>query len=240
MWHDTVPLGAPIQEALRELVGSGGVKRALQEIVLRVDVVPGSEVGRGAHGIVYDAGGGRAVKLTRDRGEIQAMALLRGVEHKNLVRVDDVVVIYGARGGAGVIVRELVGKTLGSLDELDAAAMDLSSLVDRAIEQAEDLTDADVDENELEPYQALSRAMGTLYDELGDAADDYEHGSRDRKALLGVRSAIGKLKNLGIYGVDFPPRNIAIDDLGNAVVFDVGAVDFFGKLRDVKRIDCRV
>jgi hypothetical protein len=167
------------------------------------------------------------------------MALLRGVKHKNLVHVDDVFVIRGAKEGAGVIVRELVGETMGSLTELEAAARDLDALVERAEERVDDLMAAEVDENELESYQALSETMDWLYDEIGDAAEDNEAGSGDRKALLGVKAAIRKLKSLGIYGIDFPSRNIAMDDLGNAVVFDVGAVDFFGKLWDIKNIDCR-
>lgn len=239
-WQDAVPVGSPIQEALRELIGPGCVKKALQEIARRVSVVPAQEVGRGAHGIVYDAGAGRAVKLTRDRGEIQAMALLRGVEHKNLVRVDDVFVIYGVREGTGVIIRELVGKTLESVDSLEDAAMELDRLVDHAVDRADRSADHDADEGGLEHYQILSREMSGLYDKLEVVADDYEPDSGERKALLGVRRAIGKLKSVGIYGIDFPSRNVAVDDSGDAVIFDVGAVDFFGKLQDVKRIDCRV
>jgi hypothetical protein len=221
---------------LRELIDPRFVNQALLEISKRVEGIPGEEVGRGAHGIVYNAGGGQAVKLTRDRGEVQAMATLKGVKHKNLVRVDDVLVIHGNRGGTGVVIRELVGKTLESLDQLEGAAVDLTILVDAAAERAGEFEDVDPDESELEPYQAVSRAMSGLYNGLGDVAEDYEPNSVDKKVLLGVRSAIGKLKGLGIFGVDFPPRNIAIDDSGDAVVFDIGAVEFLGKTGHIKTV----
>lgn len=225
-----VPDGMYALPALRQALGERTGAHLYKKIVERVGKEPGPPLGHGMKGVVYDLGDGRVLKITSDASEVQAMTIMRGVNHSNLVRVDDIFVMCRGQSGVGVVVREWVGNVLENIEEMDY----LNSLIRLAVDDSEEAI-LDVYREDHPDTQATKLGMQDLMDRLEEAG-----GSKaEREIIQGLRAGIHKLLNLGIYGVDFDPRNIAVDNNGNAVIFDVGVVNL-GTYAQVERIDCPV
>lgn len=227
-----VPDGMPALEALQHALGELTGADLYWKIVKRVGWEPGPELGHGMKGVVYGLGPGRALKITADASEIQAMTLMKDVKHPNLVRVDDVFVVCRGRSGVGVVVREYVGNVLEKIDSMDY----MNSRIRNAVDDAEENFEEYVRDGGYPTAGALSMAMQDLLAYF----DNVNNGNADAlKIEEGIQSGITALMNEGVYGIDFDPRNIAVDDAGNAVIFDVGVVEI-GKLVSVDRIGCPV
>lgn len=225
-----VPDGMPALEALQSSLGELTGAELYKKIVERVGREPGLELGHGMKGVVYGLGDGRALKITADASELQAMTLIKGVDHPNLVHVDDVFVVCRGQSGVGVVVREYVGNVLEKIEEMDYT----NSLIRLAVDDADD----DIREIYREghsDWQASELGMQDLVDRLEDIGDH----EAARKIVRGIRAGVKKLLSLEVYGIDFDPRNIAVDDDGNAVIFDIG-VAAIGVPPDVDKIGCPV
>lgn len=210
-----VPDGMPAREALEKSLGKFGGTDIYKKIVNRVGKEPGAELGHGMKGVVYDLGDGRVLKLTADASEIQAMTLMTKSSHPNLVRVDDVFVVCRGQSGVGVVVREWVGHLLENIEFADL----MNSRIRNATDDAEEAYDRY--RNDESDVAAMQQAMEDFLAYLENAGD----GSAETlKIERGIRAGVGALMDMGIYGIDFAPRNIAIDDNGNPVIFDVGVV----------------
>jgi serine/threonine protein kinase len=219
----------PAIDALKKSLGEHTGASLYKKIVDRVGKEPGAELGHGMKGVVYDLGDGRVLKLTADASEIEAMTLMMKSGHPNLVRVYDVFVVCRGRSGVGVVVREWVGKSLEKIEDFDRMNSRIRDAVDHAEESYEE-TAGSTDTN------AARYAMEDLLAYLENVGD----GSAETlKIEHGIRAGIGALMDMGIYGIDFDPRNIAIDDRGNPVIFDVGVVQINAR-RTVKisRVGC--
>lgn len=225
-----VPDGMYALPALRQALGERTGAHLYKKIVERVGKEPGPPLGHGMKGVVYELGDGRVLKITSDASEIKAMTIMKGVDHPNLVRIDDVFVVCRGQSGVGIVVREWIGNVLETIEEMDY----LNSLIRLAVDDAQDKI-FDVYWDGYSEAEKMKLGMQELLDRLEEAGGD----ATEREVIRGLRSGIHKLLNLGIYGIDFDPRNIAVDNLGNAVIFDVGVVDL-GKLAQVERIDCPV
>lgn len=201
------------QEALENALGSGGTA-IYKQIVKRVGKEPDAELGHGMKGVVYDLGDGRVLKLTSDASEIEAMTLMMKSEHPNLVRVEDVFVACRGQSGVGVVVREWVGRVLENIESMDH----MNSKIRLAVDDAEEIFQ-DVYRNNYRASVAIRMAMEDLRDYLDGAGGS---NLETLKIEKGLQAAIGALLDLGIYGIDFDPRNSAVDDEGQPVIFDVG------------------
>lgn len=225
-----VPDGMPALEALQKSLGERTGQALYEQIVKRVGKEPGAELGHGGRGVVYDLGDGRVLKITADSSEIQAMTILKGLDHPHLVHVDDVFIVCRGQSGVGVVVREWVGNVLENIKEMDYT----NSLIRNAVDDADDAI-ADIYREEHSDLEASHLGMQDLIDRLDDVGD---HDAA-RKVVRGLQSGIQKLLSLGIYGIDFEPRNTAVDDEGYAVIFDVGVVVIDPKrTAKVSRVGC--
>jgi hypothetical protein len=220
----------PALEALQRTLGELTGAELYKKIVERVGKEPGLELGHGMKGVVYGLGDGRVLKITADASEIQAMTIVKSASHPNLVRVDDVFVVCRGQSGVGVVVREWVGNVLENIEEMDY----VNSLIRIAVDDVDDEI-RDVYRKEYSDREASHLGMQDLVDRLEDVGDS----DAARKIVRGLRAGIQKLLNLGIYGIDFEPRNTAVDDNGNPVIFDVGVVSLAAPAQ-VERIDCPV
>ena len=219
----------PAVDALKKALGGYTGATLYRKIVDRVGKEPGAELGHGMKGVVYDLGDGRVLKLTADASEIEAMTLMMKSDHPNLVRVYDVFVVCRGQSGIGVVVREWVGRALEKIEDFDRMNSRIRDAVDRAEESYEEAIGST-------KAQAVHYAMEDLLAYLEGVGD----GSAETlKIEHGIRHGISALMGMGIYGIDFDPRNIAIDDSGNPVIFDVGVVEINPR-RTVKvsRVGC--
>jgi len=226
-----IPTDFSVREALEKSLGKYGGTVIYKQIVDRVGKDPGAELGHGAKGVVYDLGDGRVLKLTSDASEIEAMTLLRKSHHPNLVRVEDVFVVCRGQSGIGVLVREWVGRVLEGIESMDL----MNSRIRLAVDDAEE-SYGDAHNAGYTSALASRHAMEDLLGHLEGAGYDSVEGM---KIENGLRAGIGALMDMGIYGIDFDPRNVAIDDEGNPVIFDVGVVQINAR-RTVKvaRVGC--
>ena len=224
-----IPLGYSAREALEVALGKKTGAAIYKQIVERVGRDPGPELGHGMKGVVYDLGDGRVLKLTADASEIEAMTLIRKEPHVNLVMVHDAFVVCRGKSGVGVVVREWVGNVLSNMDDVegfkDSVSMAISHASDRLDEYEED---HDID-------QAFRQAAEDLLVYLEDIGkDDDTHIIES-----GLRAGIADLIGMGVYGIDFDSRNIAVDNSGTAVIFDVGVVQIDPQAAvKVDRIGC--
>jgi hypothetical protein len=219
----------PAIDALKKALGEHTGASLYKKIVDRVGKEPGAELGHGMKGVVYDLGDGRVLKLTADASEIEAMTLMMKSDHPNLVRVYDVFVVCRGRSGVGVVVREWVGRVLENIESMDS----MNSKIRMAVDDAEENYEETIGSTKV---QAVRYAMEDLLVYLENVGD----GSAERlKIERGIRAGIGALMDMGVYGIDFEPRNIAVDDDGNPVIFDVGVVEIDAR-RTVKvsRVGC--
>jgi hypothetical protein len=98
-----------------------------------------------------------------------------------------------------------------------------------AVDHASDSVDTSEEEH---PHaNSLLVGMEDLLIYLEDLDHPYEahfpgreHVLLESKIARGLRAGVRELFNLGVYGIDFHAKNIAVDDDGNAVIFDVGVV----------------
>lgn len=223
-----IPIDYPAKEAVEVAFGPLAGAVIYKQIVERVGREPGNELGHGDMGVVYSLGHGRALKLTADASELKAMTLMKGSRHPNLIRVEDVFVVCRGQSGIGVVVREWVGNVLDNIDGMS----EFNNGIRSAMNNTEDAIDNYVEK--LSSVESSRRGMEDLLAYLEGIGDDDEIGS---KLEQDIRNGIDALFRLGIYGIDFAPRNIAVDDGGNAVIFDVGVVET-GKPVVVDRIGC--
>jgi hypothetical protein len=208
-----IPMDYSASEALEMALGKDVGATLYRQIVERVGKEPGPELGHGMKGVVYDLGDGRVLKLTADASELEAMTLMKQSDHPNLVRVEDVFVVCRGQSGVGVVVREWVGNVLLGRGKLrDDLVWALNLALDTIYEHREG--------------RSNSEAIRDGMDDLLAYLEDVEGGSQEeQKIVRGIRAGISELRRLGVYGIDFHDKNIAIDDAGNAVIFDVGVVD---------------
>lgn len=220
-------LSAPA--ALEKALGKYGGSAIYKQIVKRVGKEPGLELGHGMKGVVYDLGDGRVLKLTADASEIEAMTLMMKSDHPNLVRVYDVFVACRGQSGIGVVVREWVGKALEKIEDFDR----MNSRIRDAVDHAEESYEEAIGSTKAEAAHWAMEDLLAYLENVGDGSAEtlrIEHG---------IRAGIGALMGMGIYGIDFDPRNIAIDDGGNPVIFDVGVVEINPRRTvRVSRIGC--
>jgi len=215
-------MGYPAREALEMSLGKETGAALYRQIVERVGKKPGKELGHGTKGVVYDLGDGRVLKLTADASELEAMTLMKQSDHPNLVRVEDVFVVCRGQSGVGVVVREWVGSVLERLD-LPRGFFDSLSMALDHTQDSMDLNNA-----------SLAGGMEDLLIYLDDVGESLE----EDKIIEGLQAGIQELMRLGVHGVDFHSKNIAVDNAGEAVIFDVGIVD----LKDfvpVDRVSCQ-
>lgn len=225
-----IPTDFPAREALEKALGKYGGTVIYKQIVDRVGKEPGAELGHGMKGVVYDLGDGRVLKLTSDASEIEAMTALLRVDHPNLVHVEDVFVVCRGQSGVGVVVREWVGHVLENIESMDR----LNSQIRNATDEAEERYDL------YRPEHTDAQAMHSAMEDLLIYLEDASRGRSEAfKIEKGLQAGIRTLMELGIYGIDFAPRNVAIDDGGNPVIFDVGVVRISAR-RTIKvaRIGC--
>jgi len=227
-----IPTDRSALEALKKMLGDRDGEKVYQKIVRRIGREPGRELGHGMKGVVYDLGDGRVLKLTSDASEVEAMSILKGTDHPNLIRAYDSFVVCQGHKGVGVVVREWVGRTLEEIEEFDS----LSSDIRNAVDEADEIFGERVHE-EISRTEALKGAMEDLLILLGNLR--FESGEDEVKILDGLIEGISALSFLGIYGIDFNPKNSAVDAKGNPMIFDVGVV-LLGVLTNVDRIDCPV
>ena len=225
----TISSDLPVIDALKKALGEYAGARIYRQIVDRVGKEPAAELGHGMKGVVYDLGDGRVLKLTADASEIEAMTLMMKSKHPNLVRVYDVFVVCRGQSGIGVVVREWVGQVLENIESMDS----MNSKIRMAVDDAEESYEEAIGSTKTE---AVRYAMEDLLAYLENVGD----GSTERlKIEHGIRAGIGALMDMGIYGIDFDPRNIAIDDGGNPVIFDVGVVEINPRrTMKISRVGC--
>lgn len=222
-----IPLDYSAREALETALGKGAGAKIYQQIVERVGKEPGKNLGHGMKGVVYDLGDGRVLKLTADASELEAMTLMKDSKHPNLVRVEDVFVVCRGLSGVGVVVREWVGNVLEEFEGDKRLVIALSIAVEHASRYAENYEEGDP------AGDSLLTGMEDLLAYLEDMGQD----PAEEKVVKGLRSGLFELRRIGVYGIDFHPRNIAIDDGGAPVIFDVGVVELEKPVK-VNRIGC--
>lgn len=225
---EIVPVDAPPREVLEQAFGKHEGLEIYKSIVERVGIEPGEALGHGQRGVVYDLGAGRVLKLTEDAGEMEAAAIISRNPYSNLVRIYDAFVICDGQRGVGAIVREWVGSALDDLEDLKGFSDSLAM----ATMHAEDAFHDKIDEG-LPADAALAGAV----EDLVAYIEGIGIGPQQEKIERGIRAGIEALAARGIFGIDFAGRNIAVDDSGNAVIFDLGAVQVF-KDAKLKRIGC--
>jgi len=222
--------GYPALEALTLAIGDTAGEAVYQEIVERIGVEPGEELGSGLKGVVYALDRIRVLKITSDASELDALALIRSKPHKNLVRVDDVFVACYKHAGVGVVVREWVGTAMESMHGVNTLIREVS----QASARAEDSLTAYAREG-----SSLTEASSLAMQDLADQLENISIGEREDKIARGIRDGIQALAARGVYGIDFHPGNIAVDDLGDAVIFDVGLIRMSARQRPkFDRIGC--
>ena len=229
-----IPLGYTAREALEMSLGKGAGTAIYKQIVNRVGLEPGQELGHGMKGVVYALPDGRVLKLTADASEIKAMTLLKGLKHPNLVRIDDVFVVCRGQSGVGVVVREWVGVSLQDVKGIAG----LNEEMERILSVADKSIDDEIESRgEEEPTLDRKNAMSVFLDLLQDYSETLDDWPDHQGIVRGIRNGVGKLYDLGIYGIDFDARNIAVDQDGNPVIFDVGVVKMDTE-PDVATIGC--
>jgi hypothetical protein len=186
-----------------------------EKILRRVGEAPVVNLGSGFMGVVYGLPSGKILKLTRDPSEVEALSVMKGVQHPHLVQVFDA--FYAVDDpvrprpmGAGVIVRESIDRTAWKARDLFWQAAACGS---RAAAEADD----------------LCKGMDAYVAHL-DAAVERNH--LDSTFIEAVLSAVAKLRELGICTYDLHPDNIGLI-AGRPVLYDVGAASVTGADPDV-------
>jgi hypothetical protein len=206
-----MPYGVPFTRAIIDRLGLPQAKETRRKILERVGEEPVREIGHGGHGVVYALPSGRALKLTSDWSEMDAMAILRGVQHPNLVGVRDVFAASADGAAIGVVVRDLIEVPLEDFDPTAAEALDQAAEESEAVYHQTLRTGVGQE-------TALRTAMNDLYGRLLQAADV-------SPLLLGIAEGIDGLANLGLFGINFHGRNVGVSDIATsprAVIFDFG------------------
>lgn len=203
--------GVPFIRGLIDRLGLPQATEVGRKIQERVGEEPVREIGHGGHGVVYLLPSGRALKLTSDWSEMDAMGLLRGVDHPNLVRVHDIFVVGADSAGIGVIVRDMVEEPLEAFDPGAAETLD------RISEEAEAVLARELRKG-IGREAALRAAMADLHIKLTQ-----ETGTSP--ILGGVAEGIDQLGGMGLFGINFHGRNVGVADVRTsprAVIFDFG------------------
>jgi len=211
-----LPFGVPLFRALVDVHGAHRAPDLYRRIIARVGEAPGEEIGHGGHGVVYQLPSGRAMKVTWDTVEIDAMTALKGLEHTNVVRVYDAFVVRSdGAGGVGVVVRDKPDRVLKEFDP------EISEFIEKASDAAYDAFEKELRITKNRPH-SIRHAMAALMSHL------FEEGNRVNEPLLwDIAEGIAELGRIGVYGINFHGRNIGVDTQGDrprAVIFDFGRV----------------
>lgn len=196
-------------------------------ILDRIREAPIRTLGSGVKGIAYLLPSGRVLKITSDDSELRAMETMRRAgANGNLVKVYDVFVAKVGRKFTGVVLREAADHTIDEIPELHNAA----AVIRLANEEASDVYGSEIElgGDEAEDV-AMREATSALIGVLEDTELHYEGKTRlylsddEGEVLRQLADAVQALKNIGILGFDFDPRNVGVND-GRVLVFDVGMV----------------
>lgn len=213
MQLEVIPDGVPLYEAFRHSFGDVYGKSLYKKIVDRIGEEPESELGHGMAGVAYLLPSGKCLKVTSSVGELQAMQILKGVRHPNLVHVYDVFAVKDGGRGVGIVLRDTVDEIIYEiLDEGQKRLLNIAKT--NAGMKYGDLIHDGADEEE-----ALEAGMKAYL--------SYLRKWRRERLFSGIISGVEKLRKLGILGIDFHEFNIGVDGEHTsderAVIFDMGA-----------------
>lgn len=210
-WERTFPLA----DALENIFGRKAAPGILERVLGRVGEEPAEELGGGEKGVAYLLPSGRVLKLTADEDELRAVALLRGKDRPNLVRVHDAFYVRDGGNGTGVVVRDAVDEVLG----WSGRYPNLASLLRFSVVLANDVYIQR--RGTYGARRALRDAMGFLADEIREPKT-HRLDAHERALVPGILAAMSALEALGIYTIDFAPNNVGLVD-GRPVLFDLSA-----------------
>lgn len=98
-----------------------------EKILRRVGEAPAVFLGAGSMGVAYGLPSGKVLKLTRDPSEVEALSVMQGAQHPNLIQVFDA--FYAVDNsthlmpmGVGVVVRESIDSTVRQAPAFDKLA----------------------------------------------------------------------------------------------------------------------
>lgn len=204
---DTVKAG-PLKEAVGQSL--------YRKISRRVGEDPiETEIGRGVQGVAYELSDGSVLKVTSDVSELRAATVMMGIDHPNVVKIQDAFVVKAGKKAVGVIVRDFVRKVLDKALWADA----MNSAIRNSIDSASDVYDSWRFREQKDPLFSIKKANGYLLDLL-------RYEVRHYPELQQVVSGIEALFAAGIYSIDYEPTNIGVDEdlhgQDQLVIFDVG------------------
>ncbi|SRR5579871_419285 len=209
-----LPFGVPLFRAIADVHGAHRAPELYRKIIGRVGEAPVEEIGHGGHGVVYLLPSGRAMKVTWDPVEVDAMTMLKGLEHPNLVHVFDAFIARtDGDVGLGIVVREKLEDTLLDYDPA------LSDFLEEASDVAYDMYRAQRNRgagHRIALLHAMSALVSHLYEEAGRTGEPL---------LMDIAEGIRQLGMHGLLGITFHGRNIGIEklaDRAHAVIFDFG------------------
>lgn len=189
--------------------------RVRKKILRRVGEAPVVVLGVGFNGVVYGLPSGKVLKLTRDPSEVEALSVMKDVQHRHLIQVFDAFYAvddpaHPRPKGVGVIVRESIDSTLFYARDL------LYRAAARAASVAFETDDLCKGMNAYSAYLQAAVEVHYLQEVLVEA----------------VLSAVEKLRELGICTYDLGPDNIGLI-AGRPVLYDVGMASVKGAKPDV-------